>query len=296
MTVEAAEEEFRRAEELKLQRPSVSTRQLRVFAEVYRERSVTDAADILLLSQPTVSRALKTLEDRLQSVLFERTKTGLSPTPAGERLYPHAVNALREIDQALHELRGVHEEAPLAVGTTPELLMLMAPAVRGLTHGITGLDHLEASTGDELMSALRSRTLDVVIVPALGDQIPDWAHSIPVRRIRFALHQPEDGLRSELLALPPAGSWERAILTGITGHEPAGPAFEATGGGVSKRLLREGFSVYLPLGCADDVQNVEVVGPVHEVMVHAITRDPVRPGSLGARLIDELKVVADPSV
>ncbi len=294
MTVDAAAEEFQRAEELRLQRPSISTRQLRVFAEVYRERSVTDAADTLLLSQPTVSRALKTLEDRLGVLLFERTKTGLSPTPAGERLYPHAVHALHEIDQALHELRAVDTDSSLAVGTTPELLMLIAPAIRSLASGINGLDHLEASTADELMVALRVRTLDIVVVPALGDQIPEWAHSTPVRRIRFALHQPEDGLRSELLALPPAGSWERAILTGVAGHEPSGPSFEAAGGGVSKRLLREGFSVYLPLGCADDMDDVEIVEPVHEVMVHAITRDPVRPGSIGARLIEQLIEVVDP--
>jgi len=128
MTARSAEEDFRQAEEAHLLRPRISTRQLRVFVEVYRERSVTDAADLLLISQPTASRALKSLEDRLDQVLFERTKIELVPTNAAEILYPHAVVALREIDAAFDALNDQYRPARVAMGTTPELLMLVAPA------------------------------------------------------------------------------------------------------------------------------------------------------------------------
>ena len=291
MTLEQAVEEFRRAEEARIHRPSISSRQLRVFVEVYRERSVTDAADVLFLSQPTVSRALKSLEERFDVVLFERTKLGLKPTDAAEILFPRAVNALREIDAALRDLQGPSAVDLLSVGTTPEMLMLVAPAARILTDGANELGHLEAAPGDDLIASLRSRAIDLVILPALRDQIPEWGCSVPVRTIRFSLHRPSSGARSEILALPPDSSWERATLRGLMGHDPHGPTFEAAGGGVSKRLLREGFSVYLPIGCADDMDDIDMVAPFHEIMVHAITREPVAPNSPADRLIEHIRKV-----
>ncbi|MEA2010645.1 MAG: LysR family transcriptional regulator, partial [Actinomycetota bacterium] len=232
------------------------------------------------------------LEERLDVVLFERTKTGLEPTAEAEVLLPRAVSALTEIDLALEEIRGSSAVESLSVGTTPELLMLVAPAARDLMTGTGGLGHLEASTADDLIAGLRGDAIDVVILPALGDQIPEWAYSTPLRTIRVALHQPAEGARSEILALPPEGSWERALLRGLMGHDPSGPTFEATGGGVSKRLLREGFSVFLPVGCADDVANVELLDPIREVTVYAITRHAVLPESPAARLIDRVKETA----
>lgn len=295
MTLEQAVAEFREAEEARLHYPSLSTRQLRVFVEVYRARSVTDAADVLFLSQPTVSRALKALEDRLDTVLFERTKLGLDPSVSAELLFPRIVNALAEIDAALRDLHDRSTPDLLSVGTMPELLMLVAPTARNLMAGVGELGHLEASTADDLIASLRSDTIDVVIVPALGDQIPAWAHSTPLRSIRIALHQPAAGLRSEILALPPEGSWERTLLRGLMGHDPHGPAFEAAGGGVSKRLLREGFSVYLPVGCADDLPDIEMVEPIRNVTVHAITRNAVLPDSPTARLIEHVKEASAPA-
>lgn len=205
------------------------------------------------ISQLTVSRALKSLEERLDVVLFERTKLGLDPTDAAELLFPRAVNALREIDAALRDLQGPSAADLLSVGTTPEMLMLVAPAARNLMDGAGELGHLEASAGDDLIAGLRSNTID--------------------------------------LALPPDGSWERATLRGLMGRDPRGPTFEAAGGGVSKRLLREGFSVYLPIGCADDIDGVDTVEPVHEVTVHAVTREPVLPDSPAARLIEHIREV-----
>jgi len=263
--------------------------------EVYRERSITDAAVVLLLSQPTVSRALKSLEDRLSILLFERTKIELVPTEAADTLYPRAVIALREIDAAFDDLHGSVAPDRVAVGTTPELLMLVAPTAR-MGNGDPGdLDHLEARTGDQLIERLRNKVIDLVIIPGLGDQIPVWAHTTPVRTIQVALHHPTKGLRAEILALPPEGSWERSVLRGLMGGDLPGPSFGAAGGGVSKRLLREGFSVFLPVGCADDLDDVQIVEPIHTVTVKAITRDPVVEDSPVFRIIERInRIAAEP--
>lgn len=47
-------------------------RQLRIFTEVYQEKSITKAADKLHIVQPSVSLAIKELEEEYGIKLFDR--------------------------------------------------------------------------------------------------------------------------------------------------------------------------------------------------------------------------------
>ncbi len=60
---------------------------LRTFLVIAEERSVTRAADRLLLQQPSVSAALKRLEESLACQLFERGRRPMQLTPQGELLF-----------------------------------------------------------------------------------------------------------------------------------------------------------------------------------------------------------------
>ena len=70
---------------------------LRTFMVIVQEGGITAAADRLLLKQPTVSNALKRLEDRLQIRLIDRGPTHFSVTEAGDRLYREAVEIHRAV-------------------------------------------------------------------------------------------------------------------------------------------------------------------------------------------------------
>ena len=59
-------------------------RVLRYFLEAARLGNVSRAADNLCVTQPTVSRQLKELEEELGEKLFERTNYAIRLTPAGE--------------------------------------------------------------------------------------------------------------------------------------------------------------------------------------------------------------------
>ena len=75
-------------------------RHLRHFVAVFERRGLSKAADAIPLSQPALTRSIKTLEDRLGVELFERHARGARPTPAGERLYHHAKSILAECARA----------------------------------------------------------------------------------------------------------------------------------------------------------------------------------------------------
>ena len=73
---------------------------VRTFVLVYETRSVTAAADILGVTQPTVSYGLAKLRRRLRDELFSRGVGGLVPTSEAERLYPPLRAAIAKVDDA----------------------------------------------------------------------------------------------------------------------------------------------------------------------------------------------------
>jgi LysR family transcriptional activator of mexEF-oprN operon len=74
-----------------------------VFMAVMRERSVTRAADRLLLGQPAVSHALNRLRELFDDPLFVRTRTGMEPTPRALAAFERLAPALGEIHAAVFD-------------------------------------------------------------------------------------------------------------------------------------------------------------------------------------------------
>ena len=67
--------------------------QVRLFLALMRSHSLTDAGVRVGMDASTVSRRLSRLEDELDVVLFDRTREGLIPTAAAEKLLTHAEEA-----------------------------------------------------------------------------------------------------------------------------------------------------------------------------------------------------------
>lgn len=65
-----------------------------VLDALYKERSVTRAAERLALTQPTVSGMLKRLRDTFGDDLYVRTSHGVMPTPRAEVLAPQVAQIL----------------------------------------------------------------------------------------------------------------------------------------------------------------------------------------------------------
>jgi DNA-binding transcriptional LysR family regulator len=85
---------------------------LRSFEAAARHRSVTRAADELAVTPGAVSRGVRQLEEELGAILFLRSATGLSLTPAGETLFA----ATREgLDRIAAGVSGVRHAAPRRV-------------------------------------------------------------------------------------------------------------------------------------------------------------------------------------
>src|SRR5262249_19786323 len=88
---------------------ALDLRQVEVFYYVAKFRSFSKAAEALLLTQPTISGHIKTLEESLALVLFDRLGREITLTQAGEVLYSYAKRVLSvkpAAGQALGEWEG----------------------------------------------------------------------------------------------------------------------------------------------------------------------------------------------
>lgn len=81
--------------------------EMAVFVRVAESGSLSRAARELVLSQPSVSRIVGTLEARLGTTLLLRTTRSISLTDAGALYLERAKKLLTELEEAEHATRGV---------------------------------------------------------------------------------------------------------------------------------------------------------------------------------------------
>jgi len=81
----------------------MNVRQLKIFCKVMETGSMSEAARILAVSQPAVSKSIRLLEKSLALSLFKRSGDRLYPSMEAQRLYSSALRIFEEI-QATAEL------------------------------------------------------------------------------------------------------------------------------------------------------------------------------------------------
>lgn len=107
--------------------------QLRIFSEVYRQRSFTRAAENLNISQPTISEHIKNLEAELAASLFDRLGRTIIPTATAELLFPRAQQLLDSLhrlhDDLVRAREEVRGEIVLGASTIPGTYIVPARVV-----------------------------------------------------------------------------------------------------------------------------------------------------------------------
>ncbi len=94
----------------------MTIRHLRIFITVYEERNMTAAANKLFMTQPSVSQAIKDLENYYSVVLFERLSRKLYITLAGEKLYQYATHIIKLFDELEDSLKENALQKKLVIG------------------------------------------------------------------------------------------------------------------------------------------------------------------------------------
>jgi len=108
--------------------------QLRILKAIAAEKSFTRAADILFVSQPSLSKQIKALENRLNISLINRENNTVSLTEAGKLFLDYAERILalcEESCRALNDLK-TGDRGNLTVGASQTIGTYLMPRVLAL--------------------------------------------------------------------------------------------------------------------------------------------------------------------
>ncbi|MFT5873511.1 MAG: DNA-binding transcriptional LysR family regulator [Clostridium sp.] len=104
-------------------------RQLQYFQMVCQLNNITQAAEKLYVTQPTITNSIKNLEKELSIVLFDRSKKQLLPTAEGRVFLKRVDEILRQVDNATSEMKEYHDvkKGLLTIGVPPMIGTFLFP-------------------------------------------------------------------------------------------------------------------------------------------------------------------------
>jgi LysR family hydrogen peroxide-inducible transcriptional activator len=194
--------------------------ELRYLVNLDKERHFGRAAERSFVSQPTLSVALKKLEDELGVILFERNRGEARPTPVGERIIAQARRVLSEARLIEDLARDGRDEisGPLRLGAIytvgPYLLPSLVPLLRDRAPQMPLM--IEENFTAKLLEQLRDNELDVILValPVDLNGLQAW----PVYDEDFVVVMPPDHHWADTAKIPAKQlAGERLLLLG-PGH------------------------------------------------------------------------------
>ncbi len=148
--------------------------ELRYIVGVARERHFGRAAEACFVSQPTLSVAVKKLEEELGVTLFERSPGEVSVTPAGQKIVEQAQRVLEEAAR-IRELAAAGRDplaGPLRLGAIytigPYLLPKLIPILRRAAPAMQLL--IQENFTHRLAEELKTGEVDVILIALPFDQ------------------------------------------------------------------------------------------------------------------------------
>ncbi len=173
--------------------------ELRYIVAVARERHFGHAADACFVSQPTLSVAVKKLEDELGVTLFERGSNDISMTAAGLEIVAQAQRVLEQA-AAIKEMAKLRKNplaGPLRLGViysiAPYLLPLLVPRIIKAAPDMPLV--LEENFTYRLLDMLKNGEIDVALL------------ALPVTGAGLMMQPLYD--EPFKLALPAGHAWEK---------------------------------------------------------------------------------------
>ncbi|MBB4836927.1 LysR family transcriptional regulator [Acinetobacter schindleri] len=157
---------------------------LKIFVETVNSQSFSLAAVRLFMTQPTLSKIIKSLEEELGTALFKKGEAGRKRevvlTYTGELIYQHALNILSEHEKIYNTIEQVKllKKGKLTLGLPPlgSVLFSSLIALFHKQHPDIQLSFLEVGS-NSIEEAIADKRIDVGIL--LGNFRPTFA-SIPV--------------------------------------------------------------------------------------------------------------------
>jgi DNA-binding transcriptional LysR family regulator len=254
--------------------------ELQAFCVAADLGSIGRAAQRLHLTQPALSRRVKSLEELAGAPLLTRSARGVRMTIVGERLYMHARRLLsdaEELTAALGQIRG-SSTVRLAISHTAAEFVL-ARALVAMRHHTSAAVEVVIANSRVVKAMIASQQADVAIVACKSDEVVPGLVNIPLidDEIHIAVPLAHRWARkrrispSELLGTPivlrDPGAHTRQVIDETLTEHGFGALTAACEVGSTEAAKQEAHEMELPtalsglaLSTADRLETVEVTG------------------------------------
>ncbi|WP_179134532.1 LysR family transcriptional regulator [Oceanobacillus timonensis] len=134
---------------------------LEAYIAIVEEKSITKAASRLHISQPALSKQVRSLEADLHTKLLARSSKGIELTKEGEYFYHQALSLLQEMRRTREQLNRMQQSEKLTIGCLPSISTAFLPDVMDADHSIFIQNHSEA-----LVQSIMNGQIDVAFIDA----------------------------------------------------------------------------------------------------------------------------------
>jgi len=239
----------------------LTLRQLEVFLAVIRERSATQAAVVLGISQPAISKTLQQTEHLLGAPLFIRDAGHLIPNELGRSLAPKARAVVEMMDSLISSFIAPPEsfQGEILVGASTTIAATIMPRIEGLFHKKNPRMKIKMQVSNyrDITARLLNYEIDLgVLAGSLGHPEIDfrpWAIDrlcvicSPLHPLASVKELRPQHLSSAPWVVRETGSGTREAFTAALGKHSIVPAIEYEFG--SNDSVRRGVMENLGLGC-----------------------------------------------
>ena len=146
--------------------------------------SLRASAEVLNVTQPALTKALKQLEDEFGTALVVRSPKGVRLAPAGELLAARAATVVRELERAREEVawHTQNTQATVTVGVSPAAALMLAPkaVARFQARWPNVLVRLVDALYPKALQQLRSGEVDLALGPLPASGIGRDLHTQPL--------------------------------------------------------------------------------------------------------------------
>ncbi|MEH6402589.1 MAG: LysR family transcriptional regulator [Sneathiella sp.] len=152
---------------------NIDTQLLRTFRTTAATGNMTQASAMLNLSQGAVSQQIRKLEEQLDCTLFNRQKSGLTMTAAGEKLFSKAQKLLAINDEIWQEMTQSNYSGTLTLGVPLDLMSGKLPSILRLfaeNYPSVGFNLVCAPTLD-LQKQFKDGQLDLTLMEELTGNV-----------------------------------------------------------------------------------------------------------------------------
>ncbi|MCG1009652.1 LysR family transcriptional regulator [Salinicoccus sp. ID82-1] len=141
-----------------------------IISEVYKKKNVTKAARTLYISQPTITKKIRKLEERFNIIIYERKSKGIEFTPEGEYLAIRAGEISKEMDQVKKDVKSMSSETvgKLNIGVSNHIAKYKLPEVLSEFHKLYPMVEFNifSGYGREVHQMMNTQNIHVGLIRA----------------------------------------------------------------------------------------------------------------------------------